>query len=147
MYDYKTGGTRSNEFKDDQDRFDYYDYLSEVTYLNLKHQADSFNGIYFDDIDITKKEHKFLLHVALRVAIFNDTIRIHIPNLNIFKFYHFIIKEFGFKARKYFGRARMRIINPQEILEFQAKGNDVSIEIFKDIYTTYYEEGGMIYAL
>ena len=34
------------------------------------------NGIYFEPINITNKTHKFLLHIALRVAIFNDEIKI-----------------------------------------------------------------------
>ena len=35
MFDYKTGQERSDEFIDDYDKFNYYDYISEVTYHNL----------------------------------------------------------------------------------------------------------------
>ena len=147
MYDYKTGQSRSDNFIDEQDKFDYYDYLSEVTYLNLKHYAITDKGIYFNDIDINNKAHKFLLHIALRVAIFDDKIHVHIPNLNIFKFYDFIIKEFGFKEIKYFGRSKLKIIDPNSLLNFEAEGNQVDINIFNDIYSNYYEKGGTIYAL
>ena len=37
MFDYKTGQERSDEFIDDYDKFNYYDYISEVTYHNLKY--------------------------------------------------------------------------------------------------------------
>lgn len=147
MYDYKTGESRSNEFVDDQDRFDYYDYLTQVTYLNLKHYAGITKGIHFGPIDINDKEHKFLLHIALRVAIFDDDIKVRIPNLNIFQFYKFIIKEFGYKAIRYFGRRGLRTILPAEILSFQATGNDIPQSMFGDIYTAYYEKGGVVYAL
>ena len=46
---------KTSIFKDEQDKFDYFDYLSEVTYLNLKHYADKMNGIYFEPINITNK--------------------------------------------------------------------------------------------
>lgn len=147
MYDYKTGAERSDIFKDEQDKFDYFDYLSEVTYLNLKHYANKMNGIYFEPINITNKTHKFLLHIALRVAIFNDEIKVHIPNLNKIKLWHFVWKEFGYKAIRYFNNKKLNAINPTELLTFESESNGVPQSMFAEIYETYYEKGGMIYAL
>jgi hypothetical protein len=147
MYNYKTGTFCTTEFLNEQDKFDYFDYLTEVTYFNLNHSANKHLGIFFDSIDLNNKNHKFLLHIALRVVIFNDDIKVHIPNLNIFKFYKFIIKEFGFKAIKYFGRGRLYTIKPDELLGFQAKSNDVPVDMFGEIYTAYFEKGGIVYAL
>ena len=147
MYDYKTGGIRSNEFKDTQDKFDYFDYLTTVTYMNLNYYARTDSGIYFDSIDLNNRNHKLLLHIALRVALLDDNIKVHIPNINILKFYNFIIKEFGIKAIKYFGRKNLCIINPNELLSFQADNNGIPVDMFGEIYSSYFEKGGTIYAL
>lgn len=147
MYDYKTGGERPDNFVDEQDKFDYFDYLSEVTYLNLKYYADKMNGIYFGPMDITDKTHKFLLHIALRVAIFNDEIKVHIPNLNKIKLWYFVWKEFGYKAIRYFNNKKLGAINAADLLEFESTNNKIPQSMFKEIYEAYYEKGGMIYAL
>ena len=52
MFDYKTGQERSDEFIDDYDKFNYYDYISEVTYHNLKYFYSKYNKIHFTNFDI-----------------------------------------------------------------------------------------------
>lgn len=148
MFDYKTGQERSDEFIDDYDRLNYYDYISEVTYHNLKYFYSKFNKIHFTNFDINSTEHKFIAHIALRTIIFTDNGKIWMPIKNPFKYFSFIIKEFGFKSLKYFKyTTKNGNINIDEVLEYESKQNRINKSMFSDIYSAYYEKGKMIYAV
>lgn len=148
MFDYITGKDRTSQFIDDNDKFGYYDYISEVTYYNLKYFYSKNNKIHFTNFDINSTNHKFMAHIALRTIIFTDNGRIWIPIKNPFKYFSFIIKEFGYKALKYFKyTTKSGNINIDEVLSYEAIQNGIDESMFSDIYSSYYEKGKTIYAI
>ena len=89
-----------------------------------------------------------MAHIALRTIIFTDNGRIWLPIKNPFKYFSFIIKEFGFKSLKYFKYTiKSGNINIDEVLEYESNQNRINKSMFSDIYSAYYEKGKMIYAV
>lgn len=136
MYDFKTGESRSDNFIDDSDKFNYYDYLCQVTLYNLNGLAEK-NIINLEIEDYTDPLEKFILHTAFIES--NLTGHIYRLKMPFWDYIEVIFKEFGKKGFKVFKRYKEgKVSNATEILIYEAEANDIDPFIFSDIYKEYY---------
>lgn len=139
MYDYKTKQIVPTEFKTEKEKFQYYDYLNNVTYYNI---MDSFSNevIRFTKFDTENKLHRYFCDVAFITASMYGK-KIYLP-INPIKAIIYVIQTYGWKNLSYFKFINTNIITSIDIdntLSYEAEQNDVPLSMFEDIYKAYYE--------
>lgn len=153
MYDFKTGEERSDEFVDVNDKFSYYDYLCQITYLNFAHYIQGGDLQFTINVDTADRNYKAILHLALKTVIFTKDAKIYLPAKNWFAYIKFIWREFGSKALHYFRYAGMFAkprgdvkVDPLDLIAFELHANRVeNVNIFSDIYDSYFAKGATVY--
>lgn len=153
MYDFKTGEERSNEFVDINDKFGYYDYLCQITYLNFSHYITGGDLQFSTNVDTADRNYKSIIHLALKTVIFSKNVKIYLPAKNWFSFIKFVWHEFGAKSFHYFryagkfAKPRGNVkIDPAELIAFELHANRVeNVNIFADIYDAYFAKGATVY--
>ena len=70
MYDFKTGEERSDEFADMNDKYNYYDYLCQITYLNFSHYIQGGDIQFTVNVDTADNNYKVIIHLALKTVNF-----------------------------------------------------------------------------
>lgn len=153
MYDFKTGEERSDEFVDVNDKFGYYDYLCQITYLNFAHYIQGGDLQFTINADTADCNYKAILHLALKTVIFAKDAKIYLPAKNWFAYIKFVWHEFGPKAFHYFRYASAFAkpcgdvkVDPLDLIAFELHANRVeNVNIFSDIYDAYFAKGATIY--
>lgn len=139
MYNYKTNKIENIEFKSDDEKFQYYDILNNITYYNIMN-CFSNKKIRFTKFNPNNKLHKYFCQVAFIAATMNDK-KIYLP-INPIKSLIYIVKNYGWKNLTYFTFSKKGIITSLDIdtvLNYEAEHNDVPVSMFEDIYDNYYE--------
>lgn len=153
MYDFKTGEERSDEFVDVNDKFSYYDYLCQITYLNFAHYIQGGDLQFTINVDTADCNYKAILHLALKTVIFTKDAKIYLSAKNWFAYIKFVWREFGPKAFHYFryagafAKPRGDVkVDPLDLIAFELHANRVeNVNIFSDIYDAYFAKGATIY--
>ena len=153
MYDFKTGEERSDEFVDVNDKFGYYDYLCQITYLNFAHYIQGGDLQFTINVDTADCNYKAILHLALKTVIFTKDAKIYLSAKNWFAYIKFVWREFGPKAFHYFryagafAKPRGDVkVDPLDLIAFELHANRVeNVNIFSDIYDAYFAKGATIY--
>ena len=140
MYDYKTGGTRLDTFKDDEDRLGYYDYLCTITYFGLMSQALKTKAPVAIEIEDGSDIEKFVVHISQMTIDGNTRPHVYLK-MPFFDFYSFVISEYGFHGLSIFKRYKKGdFINAYDLTLRLSKENDVDPWMFGDIYREYYNK-------
>lgn len=153
MYDFKTGKGRSDEFVDVNDKFSYYDYLCQITYLNFAHYIQGGDLQFTINVDTADNNYKAIIHLALKTVIFSKNSKIYLPAKNWLAFVKFVWKEFGAKSFHYFryagafAKPRGDVkVDPLDLIAFELHANRVeNVNIFSDIYDSYFAKGATVY--